>query len=78
MIQIVQVKPPKLSSPNLVYTKDTYVVQNGLLFDYYPIKTKPLISYISLSIQTYPALIKGGDCSIENTLPEISGFVFIG
>lgn len=34
-------KPPKLSKPDLDPSKEYFVVDNGMLFDYYPIKILP-------------------------------------
>lgn len=72
MIQIVQIKPPKLSNPNLTYVKDTYVVQNGLLFDYYPIKTKPLILDKVFSIEVSPPLLQDGYVCIDKEIYKVS------
>lgn len=72
MVQIVQLKPPKLTSPNLTCVKDTYVVQNGLLFDYYPIKTKPLILDKVYSIEQSPPVILDGFVCIGKELYRVS------
>lgn len=72
MIQFAQSKPPKYTKPNLVYTKDTFVVQNGLLFDYYPIEARILIPDKVYELRISPPIIREGYACINKTIYQVS------
>lgn len=72
MIQFVQVKPPKDSRPTLEYTKDTFVVRNGLLFDYYPMKASVLIPDKIFNIIVSPPILTDGYACLGKEIYEVS------
>lgn len=71
-MEISSVRPPKESRATLDAVNGTFIVQNGLVYDYYPVKVSELIPGMFLKLDVSPPLLKEGTLVFQKKFYRVS------